>query len=317
MARKKENLEFRYYEVPHGEPLLALYGDVWVRPYGYDETGQPLSDLHFHNLLEIGYCYDGRGTLVLEDQEYPYGSGTIAVIPKNYPHTTNGIDRTSNHWEYLFIDAERVLPSFYPNDSRQASLLLSRIHRSAFCTTAEESPALAILIQAILKEMAGHKELYAEAVNGLLRALFVEISRHHLSLIENSPPASQKSDSIQISRALEYVGDHFDKPLRIEDLAEACHMSEPHFRRLFVRCMGVTPIDYINQVRIRAACERLRKTNEPIADVAEKCGFVSLATFNRNFKHYLGTTPKEWRKSPDAYERRLSGKNILLREGWS
>lgn|GEM_PF-6391640 len=28
MARKKENLEFRYYDVPHGEPLLALYGDV-------------------------------------------------------------------------------------------------------------------------------------------------------------------------------------------------------------------------------------------------------------------------------------------------
>lgn len=34
MARKKENLEFRYYDIPHGEPLLALYGEDWIRPYG-------------------------------------------------------------------------------------------------------------------------------------------------------------------------------------------------------------------------------------------------------------------------------------------
>lgn len=34
MARKKENLEFRYYDIPHGEPLLALYGEDWIRRMG-------------------------------------------------------------------------------------------------------------------------------------------------------------------------------------------------------------------------------------------------------------------------------------------
>ncbi len=314
--RKKGNMEFRYYEVPHNEPLLALYGDVWVRPYGYDENGEPLSNLHFHNLLEVGYCFDGKGSIVLENTECEYGAGTITVIPKNYPHTTNGIDRTSNHWEYLFIDAEKSLPVLYPDDPRQAQALLARVHRNAFCTTAEESPFLSFLIQAILREMSDRRELYTESVNGLLRALFVEISRHQPALIESAPPASQKPDSIQISRSLEYVGDHFDRPLRVEDLAAVCHMSEPHFRRIFVKCMGTSPAEYINQVRIRAACELLRKSNEPIADVADKCGFCSLSTFDRNFRKYMGTAPKEWRKSPDAYERRLSDKNILLREGW-
>ena len=38
MARKRENLEFRYYDIPHGEPLLALYGEDWIRPYGYDKN---------------------------------------------------------------------------------------------------------------------------------------------------------------------------------------------------------------------------------------------------------------------------------------
>ncbi|MCD7882892.1 MAG: helix-turn-helix domain-containing protein [Lachnospiraceae bacterium] len=319
MAKKKENLEFRYYEVPHGEPLLALLGEVWVRPYGYDEYGQPLSHLHFHNLTEIGYCYEGQGTLVLEESQFEYGPGTITMIPKNYPHTTSGVDRSNNRWEYLFIDAEKVLPSFYPDDPRQAGEQLARVHRNAFCTSCEDSPTLAILIQSILREMVDRKEHYADAVNGLLRALFIEISRHQPVLIENGKTSGTHPgpDSIQISRALEYVGDHFEKPLRVGDLAGVCHMSETHFRRLFGECMGQTPTDYINQVRVRAACELLQKSNEPIAEVAEKCGFCSLATFNRNFRHYMNATPKEWRKSPEAYEHRLSGKNIRMLDGWS
>ncbi|MCD8015278.1 MAG: AraC family transcriptional regulator [Lachnospiraceae bacterium] len=315
--RKKGNLEFRYYEIPHGEPLLALFGDVWVRPYGYDDDGRPLSNLHFHNLMEIGYCFEGKGSIVLEDETLEYGPGTITVIPKNYPHTTNGVDRTNNHWEYLFIDAEKSLSSFYPDDSRQAQFLLTRIYRNAFCTTAEESSSLSILIRAILREMSEHKEQYADAVNGLLQTLFIEISRHQRAFIESAPPAPQNPDSTQIFRSLEYVGDHFSRSLRVEDLAAVCHMSEPHFRRIFVKCMGVSPLEYINQVRIHAACELLRKSNTPIADIAERCGFCSLSTFDRNFRKYMGSTPNEWRKSPEAYERRLSDKNILIREGWS
>lgn len=69
MARKKDNLEFRYYDIPHGEPLLALYGDDWIRPYGYDKNLKPIVDLHFHNLMEVGWCCYGAGEIVLEGEE--------------------------------------------------------------------------------------------------------------------------------------------------------------------------------------------------------------------------------------------------------
>ena len=63
MARKKrETIEFRFYEIPQGESALALYGDKWKRLYGIGEKY-----LHFHNLFEIGYCHYGHGLLVLDD----------------------------------------------------------------------------------------------------------------------------------------------------------------------------------------------------------------------------------------------------------
>ena len=49
--RRKNTMEFRFYEVPQGEKALVLYGEKWDRVYGHEECF-----LHFHNLMEIGIC---------------------------------------------------------------------------------------------------------------------------------------------------------------------------------------------------------------------------------------------------------------------
>lgn len=321
MPRKKGKVEFRYYEVPHGEPLLALLGEAWIRPYGYDENDRLITDLHFHNLMEIGICYDGRGEIILEDKSYPYAAGTITVIPKNYPHTTNSENRKMSQWEYLFLDMEKTVQMFFPDNRWYAEQFQERLSRRAFCTTAEQHPELAGLIRKILAEMTQRTEFYQEAAYGLLRTLFVELLRYDLNqekenLKGKEQVRSKKVEQLQIARALEYVGDYYEYPLRVSDLAGVCHMSETHFRRLFVRCMGIHPADYINQVRIKMVCERLRKTNEPISDAAAKCGFGSLATFNRNFRKFTGVAPNEWKKRPEAYEYRLQTQKIEMHEGW-
>ena len=66
-AKKKQEIEFRYYEIPQNEPCIALLGEAWVRPYGED-----MDCLHFHNYMEIGYCYDGSGEVVLDDETVSY-----------------------------------------------------------------------------------------------------------------------------------------------------------------------------------------------------------------------------------------------------
>ena len=61
---KRRKVEYRYYEVPQDVPVLALLGEGWIRPYG--EEG--LLALHFHNHLEIGYCYSGAGVFMIDGQ---------------------------------------------------------------------------------------------------------------------------------------------------------------------------------------------------------------------------------------------------------
>ena len=71
MGRKKrERLEFRFYEIPAGESALALFGEQWTGTYGHTDIC-----MHFHNLFEIGYCHRGRGLLVLGEKEHVYEDG--------------------------------------------------------------------------------------------------------------------------------------------------------------------------------------------------------------------------------------------------
>ena len=119
-----------------------------------------------------------------------------------------------------------------------------------------------------------------------------------------------------ISRAVDYISQCYMEDIRIGDLAKACHISETHFRRVFTSYMHMSPLEYINKVRIQTACEILKKTDESIADIAYKCGFTTNSTFNRNFRQLMGMSPAEWRKRPENYEQQLLKFDIHSEEGW-
>ena len=105
MARKKKQVaEFRYYQMPENRVLFALLGEKWRQQYGRD-----IDYLHFHNYLEIGYCYEGSGYMTLGEKEISYHGGMFTVIPKNYLHTTNSMPGKLSSWEYLFVDVEKLL----------------------------------------------------------------------------------------------------------------------------------------------------------------------------------------------------------------
>lgn len=150
----------------------------------------------------------------------------------------------------------------------------------------------------------------------LLGCLLLEITRLNYTNKETRADAEQGRITCIVSRAMDYISDHYMEPIRVEQLAKYSHLSETHFRRVFTEYMHMGPLEYINTVRIRTACEHLKKTEEPVADIAHKCGFTTNSTFNRNFKQMMGVTPVEWRKRPENYEQRLLNYEIHTEKGW-
>ncbi len=99
-------------------------------------------------------------------------------------------------------------------------------------------------------------------------------------------------------------------------MAASCNMSEAHFRRIFVETINMSPIDYLNLVRIQNACQIMNKTDHSMEVVASECGFTTFSTFNRNFRKFLNTSPYQWKKNKDNYENKLLDYNINALKGW-
>ncbi|MGX1773845.1 GlxA family transcriptional regulator [Nocardia brasiliensis] len=78
-------------------------------------------------------------------------------------------------------------------------------------------------------------------------------------------------------------------------LARRAALSERHLGRLFRQEIGVTPAQYVKQVRLDTARSLLESTDEPIATIARRSGFGSEETMRRTFAEELGTAPSEYR----------------------
>ena len=100
------------------------------------------------------------------------------------------------------------------------------------------------------------------------------------------------------------------------DIAEFAHISETHLRRIFSSHLNMSPLEYLNRVRIHAACEYLKKTDDSIALIQARCGFTVSSTFNRNFRRVTGVSPAEWRNRPENYERQILKFRIHSEKGW-
>lgn len=311
MARKqKSKIEFRYYTMPKDSPMLVLLGEKWKMKYGDDRE-----ILHFHNYTEIGICHMGTGIMKFEDEVISYKGGEFTVIPKNYPHLTKSEDGTISYWEYLFVDIESVIKDMCGINTNKADRMIQKLNAGAIMKNAEENPKIADRILEILDCMRNAEEFYKEEARALLYALIVEIARM-IDIKEERILGSEAKMTQAVAQIVEYIGDNYMKPIKIDKLAEDNHFSATHFRRVFTSQINMTPLEYINLVRIQNACEYLRNTDKSIGEIAQLCGFGAISTFNRNFSRMKGMSPGQWRKQPENYEHQLLSYTIISEDGW-
>lgn len=273
--RKKDTMEFRFYELPQGESALVLCGESWKRVYGHEEF-----HLHFHNLLEIGICREGDGNMYLDEDIYQYHDGDITFIPENFPHVTVSYGEVVNFWEYIFIDIHSVIEEMFPNNTAFQNEAVTTISKKAFMTNVYQSPAMAEYINAIIRETSEHKIYCQRTIKLLVQGIVIELLRMY------------------------------------DELPSLCNMSETHFRRLFESYINMPPMEYLNLIRVQKACELMKKTNEPMELIAQKCGFTTQSTFNRNFRKFLNTSPYQWKINPENYEHKLLNFRISALKGW-
>ena len=94
----------------------------------------------------------------------------------------------------------------------------------------------------------------------------------------------------------EYILRHLNEPLPVSRLARFAHVSAGHFHALFREEAGMTPGQYLWELRLKRAQQLLLETALPLVDVAEQAGFSSQSSFTHAFRRRFGVSPGRLRK---------------------
>jgi AraC-like DNA-binding protein len=105
--------------------------------------------------------------------------------------------------------------------------------------------------------------------------------------------AVEGSSTYQISDAIEHIMNHYDKPIRVEELADIANMGVSSLHRLFKEVTAMSPIQFQKQLRLQQARHLLLAEVAGAADVAFRVGYESPSQFSREYSRLFGLPPKE------------------------
>ncbi len=100
----------------------------------------------------------------------------------------------------------------------------------------------------------------------------------------------------EIKTVLTYIKENYKEKIYIQDLARQVNMNAQYFCRFFKKSIGRSPMEYINEYRLKQSLRLLKETDLPVTEVCLECGYNNLGNFLRSFKKYAGTTPLQYRK---------------------
>lgn len=261
-----------YFPIEYDENYPVYYFEYTQRTFNHKK-------MHYHNGFEIGVCLEGEGIFLVKNKVYPFRKGCVTFISSSQPHIAQSPNEFPSRWKYLTIDWEKLFG--------QKEI---QVNRNVIWN--EE---MAQLVEIIYAEAERHDESSVAVITHLLNALILKFLRCEGEAELDEAPAAKVIDP-KIYASIKYILNHYGERLSVKDLAAESNYSVNYFRKLFTEQTGVTPLNYITNIRLRMAAILLRSSDRTIVDVAEACGFNSLSSFNRCFRDQYGTTPAQWRK---------------------
>ncbi len=106
---------------------------------------------------------------------------------------------------------------------------------------------------------------------------------------------AQGNGHAMIERARRWLNAHMDQDWNMAQLSEHCHTSARTLLRRFQKAVGLSPIQYTQQLRVERAKSLLESSMLSLEDITARCGYENVSTFSKVFKRWTDVTPREYR----------------------
>lgn len=273
-----------YYKYPSTEKVINFA--YFLHSIGLHELQPPMIKPQGDPYDQFFYFTHGSGTLILNGKKMNLPQHSAFFVPAGVPHEYYP---SEDVWDVRWmVPRGEGLPMLYK---------ALGIEEGGVFPLKDVAP-----LDIILNKM--HMELIQDAVNGNLYAsacvgeFIAEFARQAGILSEQESVSEEKKHvyhtyMIQLE---DYINYHYMHTITLSELCELIGVTPQHLCRIFKKCTGMRPMEYITNTRIEAAKRLLRESGYSINTIAGWCGFENDNYFWKTFKKLVGRTPKKYRE---------------------
>jgi len=231
---------------------------------------------HAHSCWEMVYYVHAKGvSSFYGDNEkttvISYANSTFALIPPHLVH-----DELSEPNCKIFAFGFQPAPE-----------LTQRLFSLACQTHGDVDFSIFKQAERIVAEYEEKKFGWVSQLDCLLHSLLVSLIRQKYSSVSRA----------SIDYAINYINQYYMTEVNLNELAAESGFSPTHFRVLFKERLGVSPKQYVLNLRLERICDLLSNSILPLSQVAFETGFPDYYHFSAFFKSKTGVSPKDYRKT--------------------
>lgn len=273
--------------VPLAADFPLCYGGA------YDLPGDDIGYLHLHDCLEIGWCESGEGEFRVDDKIMPFRGGDCFIVSEREFHLARSLGATRARWHFVQFDPAFLLSGGDEEGEFFSSRNFGGPGRPNVVPGAAH-PELAGQFRLLVEELTRRGDGWRVAATALLRHLLVLFAR---ATGRRPAPGGPSHDEVRrLAPAIAIINRDYATPLKVEDLAAACHLSAPHFCRLFRAAFHKAPGQYLTRFRMQMGAHLLRDRGAGVMEAALAVGYASPSTFHRHYKAMFGIAPQAAQK---------------------
>ena len=270
----------RYYSITNADDQLVNTRLLSISLSKDDADWQNI--LHTHQFTELFYIIEGEGQFLFRDETFSsIQKGDLIIIPPYTEHTEQSFPGTSLKYYVLAVDGV----AFQLKNEQRLSQIFCNFRSNSFIQT---------LFEQMYCEVRSHESLTDAICQKLLELLILKIL--HSQQVDVVPATATKMTK-ECAKIKEYLDTNYAENITLDTLTKLTHMNKYYISHSFAKYTGLSPIQYLNEIRLQTACHLLQKTDFPIADIASATGFSSQSYFTQAFHKKHGITPIKYRQN--------------------
>lgn len=253
---------------------------------------------HFHPNCELVLIEEGYGKRVIGDNVSNFHEGDLVLMGPNMPHIwTNdnvfykGNSQLRSRATVVYFSPHLLDHLLEPEALKRFRMLLFKSNRG-------------LAIRGQTKEIIDKTLVEIHEKDGISQLVDFLTILSHLSQTKELQYLSSaqfintytEKDVNRINAIYQFLMQNFKEDIRLEEVADIAHMAPTAFCRFFKQRTHKTFSHFLNELRIRHACELLNNPEKTVSEISYESGYHNLTNFNKCFKEITGVSPSVFRK---------------------